>query len=323
MSTVVSADHTSSPAIPSYMDKYTISEIRLNNAICRAYSGRFLRYQAALIPSRHAVAWIESSSPLMELISAEVHQKLSCGLGPQSYINGIHVAGFCATGLVDYIKDQIGACKSCTRTKMLMKGDSTLKQSLKTLYGPDDLLGTASSTDPMSIVSCDEAGPFYIQDEKGAFKTTYILACVELLSYKVHLIPLPKLDTIHFVRALEILQSMRGKFTTLILDDHAVHRPLEQTEELSERRQQSILAGFLEKGNAAILANAGVQIVIASPNRHEKLGRAEFVVKKIKFFLASALKTWAFNDNFDFYHKVSLIALYLNERPNSTPRKEY
>merc|ERR1712243_171650 len=64
VSTVVSADNTSSPAIPSYMDKYTISEIRLNNAVCKAYSGRFLRYQAALIPSRHAVAWIEASSPL-------------------------------------------------------------------------------------------------------------------------------------------------------------------------------------------------------------------------------------------------------------------
>merc|ERR1712115_280036 len=136
-------------------------------------------------------------------------------------------------------------------------------------------------------------------------------------SYKVHLIPLPKLDTIHFVRALEILQSMRGKFTTLILDDHTVHRPLDQTEESAEhiQKRQSILAGVLEKGNTALLANAGIQIVIASPNRHEKLGRAEFIVKKLKFFLASALRTWAFNDSFDFYHKVSLIALYLNERP--------
>merc|ERR1712243_295154 len=26
-------------------------------------------------------------------------------------------------------------------------------------------------------------------------------------------------------------------------------------------------------------------------------------------------RTWALNDSFDFYHKVSLIALYLNERP--------
>ena len=38
-------------------------------------------------------------------------------------------------------------------------------------------------------------------------------------------------------------------------------------------------------------------------------------MKKIKFFLASALKTWAFNDEFDFYHKVSLMAQYVNERP--------
>ena len=299
------------------MDKYTTSQFRLNNAICRAYSGRFIRYQATLIPSRHAVAWIEVSSPLMEIISEEVHKKLSCGLGPQAYINGIHVAGFCATGLYEFIKDQIGACSSCTTTKMIMKGDSTLKKALKTLYGPDDLLGAAASTDPMSIVSCDEIGPFYIQDRNGAFTTTYILACVELLSYKVHLIPLPKLDTIHFVRALEILQSMRGKFTTLILDDHTVHRPLNKTEQSAEhiQKQQSILAGVSEEGNITLLANAGIQIVIASPDRHEKVGRAEFIVKKVKFFLASALKTWAFNDSFDFYHKVSLIALYLNERP--------
>merc|ERR1711867_428071 len=47
------------------MDKYTVSEIRLNNRVCRAYTGRFIRYQATLKPARHAVAWIEASSPLM------------------------------------------------------------------------------------------------------------------------------------------------------------------------------------------------------------------------------------------------------------------
>ena len=110
---------------------------------------------------------------------------------------------------------------------------------------------------------------------------------------------------------------MRGKFTTLILDDHTIHRPLNQTEQSAEhiQKQQSILAGISEEGNITLLANAGIQIVIASADRHEKVGRAEFIVKKVKFFLASALQTWAFNDSFDFYHKVSLIALYLNERP--------
>ena len=45
------------------------------------------------------------------------------------------------------------------------------------------------------------------------------------------------------------------------------------------------------------------------------MGRAEFVVKKIKLFLASALKSWAFHDYFDMYHKVSLMVFYMNECP--------
>ena len=54
-----------------------------------------------------------------------------------------------------------------------MKRDSTLKKTLKTPYGPDDLLETAANTDPMSIVNCDEIGPFYTQDGNSDFKTTH------------------------------------------------------------------------------------------------------------------------------------------------------
>ena len=97
--TLVSTDHITLTAVPTYMDKYTESQIRMNDAFCQAYSRRFIRYQAVLKPAMHAVAWIDTGSPLMELISAEVHKKLSCGLCPQSYRNGIHIAGFCSTGL--------------------------------------------------------------------------------------------------------------------------------------------------------------------------------------------------------------------------------
>ena len=138
-----------------------------------------------LKPARHAVTWIETGSPLMELISAEVRKKLSCGLGPQSYINGIHVTGFCSTGLLEFIKDQIGACESCTQTKMLMKGDSSLAKAMKTLYGPDDTLGEAVSPDPMSIIACDEGGPFYIQDGKvgtGTHTFQHVLNCSPIKS---------------------------------------------------------------------------------------------------------------------------------------------
>ena len=188
---------------------------------------------------------------------------------------------------------------------------------MKALHGPDDFIGQAASQDPMSIVSCDEAGPFYIQDGNGGYKTTHILACVEILSYRIHLIPLPKLDTPHFLRALEILQGARGRFTTLILDDQTTHRSLGQSSqpEPTARDRKSMLEQVLERGHAPLLAKAGIRIVIASPKRHEKLGRAEFVVKKIKFYLASVLKTWAFSNEFDLYHKVSLMANYMNERP--------
>ena len=198
---------------------------------------------------------------------------------------------------------------------MLLKGNSSIAQSLKSLSGPDDLLGQAASKNPLGIIAADESGPYYIQDGAGSYKSTHILACVELITYRIFLIPLPKTNTIHFVRALEILQSMRGKITTLILDNHSAHRLLDQSHKESRDPKKSMLAGGFERGHASVLANANIQVVIASSNRHEKVGRAEFVVKRVKFFLASALKTWAFHDEFDFYHKISLIALYLNERP--------
>ena len=167
------------------------------------------------------------------------------------------MAGFCSTGLIDYIKDQIGACDNCAQTKILMKGDSTLAKAMKTLYGPDDFLGQAASTDPMSIVSCDEAGPFYIQDHKGGYKTTYILACVEILSYRVHLIPLPKLDTIHFLRALEILQSTRGRFTTLILDDHTSTTNSTGTNRITSQKSKINVGGSIGQRACTTLGQGG------------------------------------------------------------------
>jgi len=174
-STLISADSTTSPPIPTYMDKYTTSQIRMNEATCQAYSGRFIRYQATLKPARHAVAWINVSSPLMELISKEVHTKLLWIRTPS-----IHKWDTCSRILRDRINSihqgSNSSCEGCTQTKMLMKGDSAIAKAMKTLYGPDDLLGQAASKDPLSIVSCDEAGPFYIHDNQGGYRTTHILA---------------------------------------------------------------------------------------------------------------------------------------------------
>ena len=76
MSTIICADHTNNPAVPKNLSNYTDSKMRINNAYCKAYSGRMLRHNAVLKPARHTVAWIDVRSPMMELIFQEVHQNL-------------------------------------------------------------------------------------------------------------------------------------------------------------------------------------------------------------------------------------------------------
>ena len=114
---------------------------------------------------------------------------------------------------------------------MILKGASQVTQSMKQFYGPDDFITNTIHPNPMKIVSLDEAGPFYLVNNQGEHNKIYILVCVELLTYKCHLIPLPRLDTISFIRALEILHSLRGHMTTIILDDASIHNPLRKTED--------------------------------------------------------------------------------------------
>ena len=73
ISTILCANHNSTPAVPRNMTNYTRSELRINQAFCRAYSGRLLRVKAVLKLARHSIAWVKVKSPVMELIFDEVH----------------------------------------------------------------------------------------------------------------------------------------------------------------------------------------------------------------------------------------------------------
>ena len=131
-------------------------------------------------------------------------------------------------------------------------------------------MGNVIHPNPMRIVSIDEAGPFYLIADQGYHDKIYILVCVKLLTYKCHLIPLPRPDTLHFVRALEILHSLRGQMTTIILDDATFHNPLKQSEDDSQETiRKSALQGLLDKGHHSQLHKSGIDIVIASLKWHE------------------------------------------------------
>ena len=54
--TITCADHTTTPAVPKNMTNYTDSEMRINNALRKAYSGRMLRHNTVIKPARHSVA---------------------------------------------------------------------------------------------------------------------------------------------------------------------------------------------------------------------------------------------------------------------------
>ena len=137
---------------------------------------------------------------------------------------------------------------------MILKGASALTQNMKQFYGPDNFVGNTIHPNPMRIVSIDEAGPFYLIGNQGDHDKTYLLVCVELLTYKCHLIPLPRLDTLYFIRAIQILQSLRGQMTTIILDDASFHNPLSQTEDVSQDTfRKSALQGLIDRGHAATL----------------------------------------------------------------------
>ena len=117
-----------------------------------------------------------------------------------------------------------------------------------------------------------------------------ILTCADLLTYKCHLIPLPRLDTLHFVRALEMLQALCGQMTTVVLDHATFLNPLSQTDDIDkDTYRKSALQGLIDRGHTATLHKSGIDIVIASSKRHEQVGRSEHIIKKIKFILASTL----------------------------------
>ena len=59
ISTIICADHTSTPAVARNMTNLTNSEMRINQAFCKVYSGRLLRYYSVVKPERHSIAWVD------------------------------------------------------------------------------------------------------------------------------------------------------------------------------------------------------------------------------------------------------------------------
>ena len=77
------------------------------------------------------------------------------------------------------------------------------------------------------------------------------------------------------IRALEQLQSIRGKVSSIILDETKSH------EVLLSSPGNNALGKLLKSNQASLLSKAGVSIVITPGKRHERIGQTETIVKKV------------------------------------------
>ena len=107
---VACADLSSNPAPPKSMDMYSLSRVTLGHLHCNVYTGRVLRCNNVISPRRHTIRWIHSNSPLMVLAIDEAHKRLHCRLGPHTYANSVHLAGFSGVGLIGKVKETIDTC---------------------------------------------------------------------------------------------------------------------------------------------------------------------------------------------------------------------
>ena len=78
------------------------------------------------------------------------------------------------------------------------------------------------------------------------------------------------------VHGLEILQNTRGRLLNLVFDAHKSHVALTKQDESDSRAKLFKLI----KGNSSLLAATGINLVIGSAKRHEKVSSAERIVLK-------------------------------------------
>ena len=88
----------------------------------------------------------------------------------------------------------------------------------------------------------------------------YIMVTVELVTNGSHLIPMKDRSAKSLIRALETLQGIRGRLSTIIIVETKSHQVL-------KRDSNSGLTKFLLGNKAPFLVKAGVSIIIA-PGKH-------------------------------------------------------
>ena len=88
-------------------------------------------------------------------------------------------------------------------------------------------MSTTVSQSPLSHVILDETGPIFFgegdSEENELYLSTHLLICVELVTYRTHLVIMKDMSTRSVIQGLETLQQLRGALLNIVLDAHKSH----------------------------------------------------------------------------------------------------
>ena len=329
VATVICADTSVTPRLPKEMDQFNITTVFWNTMKAFILTGRKVRWTGYLEPSHHVVRQIYGDSSLMRFLVRSSHIMLGCNKGYTTYTRHVRMCGFSSVNLTETVRAFTRSCKMCPLTRLGLHAKNPARNlANKMLRGADDFVSQALSLNPLSTVQCDEAGPLVIGNKQTGFVKIWVLVCVECVTRKVFLIPMKTTSTECFVTALEILQSRRGFLTKLIVDNHSAHASLQSKEQDPLRSVSSILQNMVtgdEKGShKRLLEQKGIFIAVAESKRHSKVGLAENAIYNLKQTLFHLFPgTSECSDLFEFMHRISLVELFLNQRPVYTDHSTY
>ena len=94
---------------------------------CKVVSGRQVRFNNIVNPTRHRIFWLKHNSPLVSLVVSEAHGKHGCGLCVQEYVNACQLIGVSVSGLHILVEEFQNYCPGClhfhifSKTKVLLQ----------------------------------------------------------------------------------------------------------------------------------------------------------------------------------------------------------
>ena len=147
------------------------------------------------------------------------------------------VMGVSAPSLPVIIKHYIKSCQGCLHYNLFFSAKTPFSRALKESSGPNDSLDSCLNNNPLSFLIVDELGPIFYENpnDKANYLTAHLIIGVELITARVHIVPINDMSILSIVQGLEILQNHRGCLINLVFDAHKSHIALTRQEENDSR----------------------------------------------------------------------------------------